>query len=118
MRYIILLLLLVGCGANDTVRVKDLKSLGYKEFYCNKIEYNDHKADIAEDPHYKIYGFAEKDNPNISLISARCFDNESCEYEIIESKEITCQKFIITSDNLIPFWDEHTVLIYNLKNKM
>ena len=118
MKYIILLLLLVGCGENNKAEIKDLKKLGYKEFYCNQIEYKDYKADIAEDPYYKIYGFAEKDNPNIGLLSARCFDESNCEYEMIESSHVICQKFIITSDDLIPYRDEHTLLIYNLKNKM
>ena len=118
MRYIILLLLLAGCGENSKAEIEDLRSLGYQEFYCDRIEYKDYKSDISEDPYYKIYGLAEKDNPDMGLLSARCFNKDNCEYEMIESKEVTCQKFIITSEDLIPYWDEHTLLIYNLKNKM
>ena len=118
MRHIILLLLIFGCGENNTIKIEDLKKIGYKEFFCNKIEYKDYKADISEDPYYKIYGFAEKAKSDIGLLSARCFDEDNCEYEIIKSKEVTCQKFIITSDDLIPYWDDHTLLVYNLKNKM
>ncbi len=118
MKYIILLLLLVGCGENNKAETEDLRSLGYQEFYCDKIEYKDYKSDISEDPYYKIYGLAEKDNPDMGLLSARCFDENNCEYEMIESREVTCQKFFITNDYLIPYWDEHILLIYNLKNKM
>ena len=117
MRYIILLLL-IGCGENKTTEIEDLKGFGYKEFYCNRIEYKDYKADVAEDPYYKIYGSVEKDDPGMVLMSARCFNETNCDYEIVESSEITCQKFIVASDNLIPYWDKHTVLVYNLKKKM
>lgn len=118
MKYILLLLLLLGCGEGNSSRMKDLRALGYKEFYCTQIEYNDYKTDIEEDPYYKIYDTIEKDNPNIGLLSARCFNEYDCVYELITSNEVICQKFIITSDDLIPFWDEHTVLIFNLKKKM
>ncbi len=118
MRYIILLLSLIGCGESNTTEIEDLKKIGYKEFFCNRIEYKDYKADISEDPYYKIYGFAEKDETNMGFLSARCFNKNNCEYELIETKEITCQKFIIASDDLIPYWDDHTLLIYNLKKKM
>tara|TARA_S200000501_G_scaffold103563_1_gene97016 strand:+ start:4839 stop:5195 length:357 start_codon:yes stop_codon:yes gene_type:complete len=118
MKYIILLLLLAGCGEDNITEIEDLKELGYKEFYCTQIDYKDYKADIAEDPYYKIYDKVEKDNPSIGLVSARCFDDSNCEYSIVESSEFICQKFIITHDDLIPFWDDHTILIYNLKNKM
>jgi|TARA_B100001059_G_C17742953_1_gene532695 hypothetical protein len=118
MKYIILLLSLIGCGENNTTEIEDLKGLGYKVFYCDRIEYKDYKSDISEDPYYKIYGFAEKDESNTELLSARCFDEDNCEYEMIKSKEVVCQKFVVASDDLIPYWDEHTLLVYKLKKSM
>lgn len=99
--------------------MSDLKEMGYELTYCDNIEYYDYKSDIAEDPYYKIYRPLEVSNPNLSILAARCFDEQNCIYELVENNEIVCQKYIVSSnEDFIKTWDEHKVLVFNTKNML
>tara|TARA_Y200000002_G_scaffold255476_1_gene211911 strand:- start:1122 stop:1475 length:354 start_codon:yes stop_codon:yes gene_type:complete len=117
MRYILLFLLLTNCGEINKEGIKDLKKLGYKEFTCTQIDYRDYKADISDHPYYKVYDSVEKKNPDVDILLARCFEEDYCEYEMIQTNEIICQKFFIKGEeSFTKYWDDHTILAFNLKN--
>lgn len=110
------LLLFSGCQNKKNPSMSDLKKIGYQVTYCNDIEYYDSKADLSEDPFYKIYKKLEIDDPSLSILAARCFDEDTCIYELIENNEVVCQKYTIRNDNdLDKAWVEHDVLVFNTK---
>ena len=116
---ITILLLLSGCQNKEDPTISDLKDLGYETVYCSNIGYHDTKSDLGEDPFFKIYANIEIDNPKLATLAARCFDNNNCIYELVENNEVTCQKFIVTSnEGLLKTWEEHEVLVFNVKNYM
>lgn len=113
------LLLLSGCQKKEDPTISELKGLGYETVHCSNIGYYDTKSDLGEDPFFKIYASLEVDNPNLSTLAARCFDNNSCIYELVENDEVVCQKFIVTSnEGLLKTWEEHEVLVFNIKKVM
>ena len=110
------LLLFSGCQNKKSPTSKDLKNIGYRLIRCSNIDYYDTKSDLDEDPFFKIYEMLEADNPKLSVLAARCFDEENCMYELIENNEIICQKYIVTSsEEFIKTWDDHEVLVFNTK---
>ena len=112
------LLLLSGCQKKDPT-ISDLKVLGYEKVRCNNIGYHDTKSDLGEDPFFKIYENLEINNPELATLAARCFGNNNCIYELVENNEVVCQKFIITSnEGLLKTWEEHEVLVFNMKKVM
>ena len=113
------LLLFCGCENKKDPTIKDLKDIGYKSIHCSNIDYYDTKADLGEDPFFKIYANLEIDDPNLTALTARCFDKKHCIYELVENDEVICQKYIVTSDeDFIKTWEEHEVLVFNVKKVM
>ena len=113
------LLLYSGCQNKKTPSMSDLESIGYQITYCDNIEYHDAKADIAEDPFYKIFKNVEVDDPELSILAARCFNENTCIYELVEDNEVVCQKYIVSSkEDFIKTWDDHKVLVFNMKKNM
>tara|TARA_B100000927_G_scaffold289548_1_gene286391 strand:- start:2252 stop:2629 length:378 start_codon:yes stop_codon:yes gene_type:complete len=116
---ITILLLFSGCNNKKEPTIKDLKDIGYKSIHCRNIDYYDTKADLGEDPFFKIYASLEIENQSLEALAARCFDKKHCIYELIESNEIVCQKYIVTSnEEFIKTWEEHEVLVFNIKKVM
>ena len=110
------LLLSSGCQNKKEPSMSDLEKVGYKQIYCNKIDYYDFKADITEDPFYKIYTSLEIDNPKLSILAARCFREDYCVYELINNNEIVCQKYVVANKKeFFKTWDDHKVLVFNTK---
>ena len=111
------LLLFNGCQDKKDPSMTDLEKIGYKQIYCDSIDYYDSKADIAEDPFYKIYTRLEVNNPNLSILAARCFRENHCIYELINNNEVVCQKYVVASrGDFFKTWDDHKVLVFNTKN--
>ena len=113
------LLLYSGCQNKKTPSMSDLQSIGYQVTYCDNISYHDAKADLSEDPFYKIYKSLRIEDPNLSILAARCFNEKTCMYELVENNEVVCQKYIVSSDkDLVKTRDDHKVLVFNTKNNM
>lgn len=113
------LLLFYGCQNKKDLSMADLKRIGYKLIYCDSIDYYDSKSDIAEDPFFKIYSQIEINNPKLSILAARCFNENYCIYELINNNEIVCQKYtVVSKGEFIKTWDEHKVLVFNTKKSV
>ena len=106
-----------GCFDTKSPSIDDLKVMGYKSINCSHIDYFDSKSDLAEDPFFKIYSPVQVNDPDLSILAARCFNKTNCIYEIIKNNEIVCQKYIVASnDELLKTWEDHKVLVFNAKN--
>lgn len=114
-KYFLLSCLFFACDPLTKPSLEEYKKIGYKEISCNKIDFIDLKSDL--NPYYKIYSSAEIVDDNRVGLLVRCFDSYNCTYEIINNSEIICQKLTIIENNssLYKEWEEHTVLINNLK---
>lgn len=113
------LLLFSGCQNKRDPTINELKDVGYKSIHCRNIDFYDTKSDLGEDPFFKIYASLEIENQNLEALAARCFDEKHCIYELIENNEIVCQKYIVTSnEEFIRTWEEHEVLVFNIKKVM
>ena len=106
-----------GCFDTNSPSIDDLKGIGYKHINCSYIDYFDSKSDLAEDPFFKIYSPVQANDPELSILAARCFNKTNCIYEIIENNEVVCQKYIVASNTeLLKTWEDHEVLVFNTKN--
>ena len=113
------LLLFSGCQNPKDPTLNQLKDIGYKSIYCRNIDYYDTKADLGEDPFFKIYASLEVNDPKLSILAARCFDEKNCIYEIVENNEIICQKYVVANnEEFIKTWEAHEVLAFNIKKVM
>ena len=113
---LITFLILTACQENDTYtdNVSHLQEIGYKKLFCDQISYQK-----SEDESIDIWTKVKPINPNISMLLARCLDNE-CTYEEISKNIIpaiaVCQRFVITESGHEPFYDDNsTALIFNVE---
>tara|TARA_B100001057_G_scaffold440643_1_gene474684 strand:- start:434 stop:814 length:381 start_codon:yes stop_codon:yes gene_type:complete len=110
------LILFSGCQNKKEISISGLEKIGYKPIYCDKVDYYDSKSDAGEDPFFKIYSQLEIDNPKLSILAARCFNENYCMYELINNNEIVCQKYFVhNKGEFFKMWDEHKVLVFNTK---
>lgn len=111
----LLLSFLIACEAESKLSEEEYRRIGYKEFLCNKIDFIDTKSD--SNPYYKIYSEVEIiDNKKSGLI-LRCFDTYNCIPEVVSYQEVICQKLFIIDNkaSLYKEWDNHTILVNNIK---
>jgi len=113
---LIAILILTACSnKEDNIdNVRYLKDLGYTQLLCDQISYQK-----SDDESIDIWAKVKPIDPSLSMILARC-SNNNCNYEEISRRFIPataiCQKFVITGDGHTPVYnDDSTTLIFNIE---
>ena len=80
-------------GCEEEINIKLLKSNGYVETSCNKVN----RYELNDSSFIEINKGLEG---NKNFVLARCFNDKSCIFNIeYETEKITCQRYIVNKKN-------------------
>jgi hypothetical protein len=115
LKKLLLLLLLLGCDnfQKASTNIGHLKSLGYNNFNCSKLNYVE-----DEISYYKFSEYILPIDENLEMLIARCVNNQ-CEYEFVPNKNIPsdliCQIYYNDLNNTSEYHRDQIIMTFNIK---
>lgn len=115
MKKLLLLLLLLGCDnfQKSTTNIGYLKSLGYSNFNCSKLDYVE-----DEISYYKFSEYILPIDENLEMLVARCVSDQ-CEYEFVPKSntpsDLICQIYYNDINNTSEYHRDQIIMTFNIE---